>query len=74
MAQTSDKSQAMVEWTVSVPKELDDDVRTFLIDFKFGETMSLSQLLDQALSHYMMLLVTEKMSAIPHDVDLSESE
>lgn len=55
----------MVQWTVSVPEDLDADVRTFMTDFKFGEKMNMSQLLDQALSHYMMLLVTQKMRELP---------
>lgn len=39
-----------VEWRVRVPKELDDDVQTFMNTFRFGEQMDMAQLLDNALS------------------------
>ena len=50
MAQSSENCKEMVQWTVSVPKELDDDVQTFMNTFRFGEQMDMAQLLDNALS------------------------
>ena len=54
----SDNSKETVEWRVRVPKALDDNVRTFMTTFRFGEQMDMAQLLDNALSSYMMVEVS----------------
>ena len=54
----SDNSKETVEWRVRVPKALDDNVRTFMTTFRFGEQMDMAQLLDNALSSYMMVRIT----------------
>ena len=74
MAQSSENCKEMVQWTVSVPKELDDDVRTFMTTFRFGEQMDMAQLLDNALSSYMMVEVSRKMREASRGLDMSESE
>ena len=56
-----------VEWRVRVPKELDDT-------FRFGEQMDMAQLLDNALSSYMMVEVSRKMREASRGLDMSESE
>lgn len=63
-----------VEWRVRVPKELDDDVQTFMNTFRFGEQMDMAQLLDNALSSYMMVEVSRKMREASRGLDMSESE
>lgn len=73
MAQSSENCKEMVQWTVSVPKELDDDVQTFMNTFRFGEQMDMAQLLDNALSSYMMVEVSRKMREASHGLDTSES-
>ena len=45
----SDNSKETVEWRVRVPKDLDDDIQTFMNTFRFGEQMDMAQLLDNAL-------------------------
>lgn len=70
----SDNSKETVEWRVRVPKELDDDVRTFMTTFRFGEQMDMAQLLDNALSSYMMVEVSRKMREASRGLDMSESE
>ncbi len=74
MAQSSENCKEMVQWTVSVPKELDDDVQTFMNTFRFGEQMDMAQLLDNALSSYMMVEVSRKMREASRGLDMSESE
>ena len=61
MAQSSENCKEMVQWTVSVPKELDDDVQTFMN-------------IDNALSSYMMVEVSRKMREASRGLDMSESE
>lgn len=70
----SDNSKETVEWRVRVPKELDDNVRTFMTTFRFGEQMDMAQLLDNALSSYMMVEVSRKMREASRGLDMSESE
>ena len=70
----SDNSKETVEWRVRVPKELDDDVRTFMTTFRFGEQMDMAQLLDNSLSSYMMVEVSRKMREASRGLDMSESE
>ena len=65
MAQSSENCKEMVQWTVSVPKELDDDVQTFMNTFRF---------VDNALSSYMMVEVSRKMREASRGLDMSESE
>ena len=74
MAQSSENCKEMVQWIVSVPKELDDDVQTFMNTFRFGEQMDMAQLLDNALSSYMMVEVSRKMREASRGLDMSESE
>lgn len=68
----SDNSKETVEWRV--PKDLDDDVQTFMNTFRFGEQMDMAQLLDNALSSYMMVEVSRKMREASRGLDMSESE
>lgn len=70
----SDNSKETVEWRVRVPKALDDNVRTFMTTFRFGEQMDMAQLLDNALSSYMMVEVSRKMREASRGLDMSESE
>lgn len=70
----SDNSKETVEWRVRVPKDLDDDVQTFMNTFRFGEQMDMAQLLDNALSSYMMVEVSRKMREASRGLDMSESE
>ena len=69
----SDNSKETVEWRVRVPKALDDNVRTFMTTFRFGEQMDMAQLLDNALSSYMMVEVSRKMREASRGLDMSES-
>ena len=69
----SDNSKETVEWRVRVPKDLDDDVQTFMNTFRFGEQMDMAQL-DNALSSYMMVEVSRKMREASRGLDMSESE
>ena len=73
MAQSSENCKEMVQWTVSVPKELDEDVQTFMNTFRFGEQMDMAQLLDNALSSYMMVEVSRKMREASRGLDTPES-
>ena len=74
MAQSSENCKEMVQWTVPVPKDLEDDVQTFMNTFRFGEQMDMAQLLDNALSSYMMVEVSRKMREASRGLDMSESE
>lgn len=42
--------------------------------FRFGEQMDMAQLLDNALSSYMMVEVSRKMREASRGLDMSESE
>ena len=44
------------------------------VTFRFGEQMDMAQLLDNALSSYMMVEVSRKMREASRGLDMSESE
>ncbi len=74
MSQSSNSTTKTVQWTVSVPADLDADVRAFMETFRFGEEMDFSTLLDKALTNYMMLRISEKFSFDPDAAGLPKSE